>query len=647
LKNIALPAILALVASSATLANDDVLELSADPANNVMPSITYNGWNYSQLDQINLDNVKDLRVDWTFQLGVSDESEAQPLVVGDTMYVVTPKPNRIYALDLNDYGTIKWEFRADSANLSDVIPMACCGAQTRGLNYAEGKLFFQALGGHVYALDAETGDVLWDQQATDIQAGETMVGNGIVIKDLYIAGMAGGEYGARGYVVAFDINSGEEKWRFYSMGPNADVGIGPKFKPFYAFDQIENPAEASWYEDSWKHGGGTNWGFFTYDPELNMFYHSTGNCGPWNPDYRRPFGELDMDENGIIQSYRSNYCSSLLARDADTGELIWAYNLTPQDQWDLDEPNINPLADIEIDGVMHKAIIRAARNGYFYVWDRETGELLNEPWPFVHHSIFKGVDTETGSPMYNIEAMLFTHAEDRQKYTESGALTEEEIALAQEEAELYGEETSDGRSGTEATICPTIAARNWENDAYSPRTGLLYTSVQFGCREMRTTEGQYVYPMTAEGYKLYEWTGEKFWLDREGNETDVKNQLQANDPVTGETVWSIDYVQPTQDPILATASDLLFVGGDDKGVLRAINATNGETVWEFRVGNNISASPVTYMHDGEQYIAVTASARPGVLPVAADTEPDAVNRYQREGSTLYVFKLPPQDVAQN
>jgi len=633
-----LASIVVLGAATAT-ANDDVLALSADPANNVMPNITYSGQNFSQLDQINRDTVKDLVVEWTFQLGVADEAEAPPLVVGDTMYVITPKPNRVYALDLNEQGTIKWEFRAEADNLEQVLPVACCGAQTRGVNYAEGKIIFQSLSGHIYALEADTGALIWDVQATDIDNAETMVGNALIVDNLYIAGMAGGEYGVRGYVVAYDINTGDEAWRYYSMGPNEEVGITDRFNPFYAFDQIDNPAEASWFEDSWRQGGGSVWGYFSYDPDLNMFYYGTGNCGPWNADYRREWGEVDFDENGILQSYRSNYCASMLARDATTGELIWAYNMTPQDQWDLDEPGGTILADLEIDGELRHTLIRAARNGYFYVWDRATGEVINEPWPFVYQNIFSGFDKESGSPSYHIEAILFTDPEDRLRYTESGALTDEQIAMNQEEAELYGDDEVDGPIGTESVICPTIAARNWENDAFSPDTGLLYTSVQLGCRAMRVTEGQYTYPAT-ESYTLFQWAGEKFWLDLDGNDTDVKNQLQANDPVTGETVWSVDYVQPTQDPIMATAGGLLFVGGDDKGVLRAIDAETGDTVWEFRTGNQSSASPVTFLApDGQQRIAFVASARPGVVQVAADADPDAVNRYQREGSTLYVFKL--------
>ena len=630
---------LVILGATAVVANEDVKALSADPANNVMPNINYFAQNYSELDQVNTETVDKLVVDWTFQLGIADEAQAPPLVVGSTMFVTTPKPNRVYALDLENQGAIKWEFRADASNLSEVIPVACCGAQTRGASYAEGKLIFNTLTGHVYALDAETGELLWDVQATDTDNAETMVGNSIIIGDLYIAGMAGGEYGVRGYVVAYNINTGEEAWRWYSMGPNEEVGIGEKFKPFYDFDKIENPAEASWFEDSWKNGGGSTWGYFSYDEELGLFYYGTGNCGPWNPDYRRPWGELDMDERGVIQSYRSNYCASIMARDAATGELVWALNLTPQDQWDLDEPNTVVLADIEIDGVMRKTIVRAARNGYFYVIDRATGEIINQPWPFTYQNIFTGVYTDVGSPGYNIDAMLFTNAEDRLKYTQAGALSEQDRLIAEEEAEMYGAENLDGARGTEAIICPTIAARNWENDAYSPQTGLLYTSVQIGCRSMRVVEGVYSYPAT-EYYTLFQWSGEKFWLDNEGNPTNVQNQLQANDPVANETRWALDYVQPTQNPVMATAGGLLFLGGDDTGVLRALNAETGDIEWEFRTGNQSSASPVTFLgSDGKQRIAYIASSRQGVGQIAATTDADSVNRYRREGSTLYVFEL--------
>lgn len=633
-------------------ANEDVLRLQDDPSIMIQPSITYSGWNFSQLDQINSDNVGDLVMKWSVQFGVKDEYQAPPVIVNDTMYVITPKPNYVYALDLNDNGRIKWEYRSPfPQELVDAVKeVACCGAQTRGLNYAEGKLFFQTLSGMVIALDAETGEEVWSTQATDRIYGETSVGNGTVIGDLYIVGNAGGEFGARGAVYAFDINDGKLRWKYYNMGPNNEVGIGPRFQPFYADDQVPNPALDSWYGDSWKRGGGTVWGYFTYDPDLNMFYYSTGNCGPWNPDYRREWGVVDLDDKGGLITYRNNYCASLMARDATTGELIWAYNITPQDQWDLDEPNINPLVDLEIDGQQRKALVRAARNGFFYVWDRETGEIINDPWPFQYVDYSHGIDKETGRQMYDIDKMIFTHEADRRKYTQAGVLSEEEIAMREEEAELYATEeaaVAAVQGGTDVSWCPGIAARNWENDAYSPQTGLLYTATQTECRTMKVVEGEAPVPMTAQGYTLREWVGEPYYMTRDGEPADHKGELQANNPATGETVWRIEWKENNRSPILATAGNLVFQGGADEGTMRAIDASTGEILWQFRTGTGFKVTPVTYIGpDGQQYIAVIGSQRAGAdVALAADAAPDAPGRYRREGSTLYVFGLHDQMAA--
>jgi lanthanide-dependent methanol dehydrogenase len=627
---------------TAALANAELLELQNNPNYMVMPSVNYSGWNYSELDLINVDNVSDLTVAWTMQLAVSDEHQAPPLVIGDTMYLITAKPNHVYALDLNEQGAIKWEFRPtwEEGELDRAIEVGCCGMQTRGIYYAEGKILFQTLSGRIYALDAETGAVIWENsKGADQIFGQTLVGNGIVIDDLYIVGMAGGEFGVRGNVAAYDINDGRLRWRMYNMGPNNEVGITGRFQPFYADDQIENPALASWYGDSWKTGGGTAWGYFTYDPDLNLFYYSTGNCGPWNPDYRREWGVVDLDEDGGLISYRNNYCASILARDATTGELIWAYNLTPQDGWDLDEPGINPIVELEIDGEMRKTVVKAARNGFFYVWDAATGELLTDPWMHTYTDFATGVSRETGRIHYDIDKIMFTHVEDRRRYTDAGALTEQDLAILEEERELYGDDV-EIPVGTEVEWCPGIFARNWENDAWSPKTGLLYTPTRTDCRTMRVVEGEYVVPLTAEGYRLRAYHGEPYFRDIHGNETTHRNELQANDPITGETVWRIEWEEAVQRPILATGGDLLFQGGADKGVMRAINATNGDIVWEFRTGSNFGASPVTFIGpDGEQYLAVVASGRPGDTQVQADADPDAAARYRRQGSTLYVFGL--------
>jgi len=385
--------------STGALANDNVIGLAANPGNNLMPSITYNGWNYSTLDQINLANVTDLQVAWTWQVGILDQHEAPPLVIGDTMYIVSPKPNYVYALDLNRDGVIKWEFRPDM-NVELATAQACCGAQTRGIYYAEGKLFYATLDGQVFGLDAGTGEALWRTVGTNVSYGEAMAGNGIVAGNLFIVGNEGGERGARGKVHAYDINTGNLQWTMYNMGPDNEVGITAAYQAFYADNQR---SLTTWYGDSWRRGGGTSWGYFTWNPDTNIFYYSTGNCGPWNPDYRREWGVVTLDENGGLIDYRNNWCASQMARDASTGNLVWAFNMTPADMWDYDEPLITPLMDLNINGSMRSVAVKAARNGFFFVWDQLTGELVMEPWMHVYVNHNLGFNMTTGRGITNID----------------------------------------------------------------------------------------------------------------------------------------------------------------------------------------------------------------------------------------------------
>ena len=614
-------------------------EVPAEARQWVMPNANYAGWNYSPLNQINLDNVKNLSVAWTLPLGVLDSHEASPLVIGSTMYIVTPKPNYVYAIDLAREGVIKWEFRPEMPNQELATKRACCGAQTRGLTYAAGKILYNTLDGQVIALDAETGKVVWRVENSNLAISETMSAMPLVVKDKVIVGVMGGERGVRGHVTAYNIDTGKLRWRYYSAGPNNEVGIGPRFKPFYADDQIPNPALDSWYGDSWQQGGGSIWGWLTYDPELNLFYYGTSNCSPWNPDYRREWGVVQLDERSGIMGYRNNYCASILARNGDSGELIWAYNVTPQDQWDLDEPSGGVLVDLQINGVMRKALIKAARNGYFYVFDRATGELIKEPWMFVYNDVMLGVDMKTGRPRYRVEKMMFTDLADRQKYVPEA----ESVAVA---------------------WCPGIAARNWQNDAYSPRTGLLYTPTVNRCGSQVVIKGEYV-------------PGENYTLRRAGGGTGAAGaagdagaaaaaaggnapaargvipegapadrplgELQANDPVAGKTVWSIHWEDGANNsPVMATGGDLLFQGGSDKGVFRAIDARGGTVVWTFRTGTNFRNSPISYIGpDGRQYVAVIGSQAASDSPVAHDAAPEAEGRFRRAGTMLYVFALPP------
>lgn len=578
---------LCLAALSIAFANDELKSLQNDPGQWVMSNGNYNGWNYSPLDRINRYNVQNLQVKWTLQIGVTDSLEAEPLVIGNTMYILTPKPNTIYALDLERDGYIKWSFAPEMPGLDQAI--ACCGAQSRGLSYADGKIVFNTLDGQLFALDANTGEVLWQKQVTDLSITETTTTAPLIVDDNVIVGVEGGERGIRGWVGAYDLNSGEEKWRYYSTGPNDEMGIGERFKPFYADDQVENPGTDTWYGDSWKQGGGTVWGFMSYDPESNLFYYGTGNCGPWNPDYRR-----DPATAPGLETYTSKYCASLLARDATTGELIWAYSLTPQDQWDFDEPGNQFIVDLNIDGQTRKALVKSARNGFIYVFDRLTGELLTEPKKYTNVTWADSIDMETGRPVYNEDALMFT--------------------------------------GVEVPICPFIAGNNWFNDAYSPNTGLIYFQAENRCNTLTGTEGEYT---PGENYILMQFgtskTGPGGW----------RGELQAWDPVKGEKVWGLKSESTADNkPVLATGGDLIF-GGTDEGVFRAVDARTGEVRWTFRTGSDFRNSPISYIGpDGKQYVAVISSRAPNDPEIGEDVAPDDAGRYRRTGTTLYVFGLP-------
>jgi PQQ-dependent dehydrogenase (methanol/ethanol family) len=601
---------LSLCISTVAVGQQTLLSLQKDPKQWVMPNGNYSGWNYSGLDQINLSNVQNLTMAWSLQLGILDAHEASPLVIGNTMYIVTPKPNYVYALDLSRDGVIKWEFRPEFPQMDAAMKAACCGAETRGLAYADGKIFYSTLDGQVIALNAEDGKVVWRAENANIAIGETASAMPLIVHDKVIVGVMGGEKGVRGHVTAYNINTGSLRWRYYSMGPNNEVGIGPRFKPFYADDKVPNPALDSWYGDSWKRGGGTIWGWFTYDPDLNLFYYGTSNCSPWNPDYRRKWGEVDLDARGGLATYRNNYCSSILARDADSGELVWAYNLTPQDAWDLDEPSAGIVVDLQIGGRMRKTLVHPARNGYYYVFDRSTGEMLLKPWAFVYNDLIKGVDMETGRALYDIQKIMFTKLEDRQKYVPDA-------------------------KDTTVTWCPGIAARNWFQDAYSPRTGLIYTPTSNQCNTQKMIEGKFV---PGADYTLRETVGT---TNPMAPGAQSAGDLQAIDPVTGKAVWRVPWKVANNAPVMATAGDLLFQGGPNEGVVRAFNARTGQIVWSFRTGSNFRSSPISYSGpDGRQYVAIIGSQLGSNAQVQPNAAADADIRFRRSGATLYVFALP-------
>ncbi|HET6469632.1 MAG TPA: PQQ-binding-like beta-propeller repeat protein, partial [Geminicoccaceae bacterium] len=326
-----------LATSTLAVANEQLLMLQDNPAYWVMPAGDYANTRFSSLSQINADNVGQLQVAWTFSTGVLRGHEGGPLVIGDTMYIHTPFPNIVYALDLNDEGRVIWKYepRQDPS----VIAAMCCDTVNRGVAYGDGKIFLLQADSKLVALDARTGQQVWEAQNADPNKGEVATSAPLVYKDKVYVGVSGGEWGVRGHFTAYNTETGQQVWRGWSTGPDEELLIDPEKTTHLGKPVGANSSLDSWEGDQWQIGGGTTWGWFSIDPELNLVYYGTGNPGTWNPVQRPGDNRWSM---------------TIFARDADTGMAKWVYQKTPHDEWDYDGVNENILVDIEIDGEMRK-----------------------------------------------------------------------------------------------------------------------------------------------------------------------------------------------------------------------------------------------------------------------------------------------------
>lgn len=347
---------LALCSAGMASANEELQKLIDDPNQWAIQTGDYQNQRYSVLDQINKDNVGDLQVDWTFSTGVLRGHEGAPLVIDDVMYVHTPFPNIVYALDLKDDGRIIWKYepKQDPA----VIPVMCCDTVNRGVAYADGKIFLHQADTNLVALNAETGEVEWSVQNGDASIGETNTATVMPVKDKVLVGISGGEFGVRGHLTAYNIADGSMAWRAYSLGPDEDMLIDPEKTTHLGKPIGENSSLDSWEGDQWKIGGGTTWGWYSYDPELDLIYYGSANPSTWNSAQRPGDNKWTM---------------TIMARDPDDGMARWFYQKTPHDEWDYDGVNENILVDQEIDGEMRKLLVNFDRNGFGYTLDRETG----------------------------------------------------------------------------------------------------------------------------------------------------------------------------------------------------------------------------------------------------------------------------------
>ena len=576
-------------ALTGTLVASDA-EIRRDPAYWTMAAGNYASTRFSELDDIDTANVASLTVAWTFSTGVVGGHEAAPLVIGATMFLVTPFPNIVYALDLTRPGApVRWQY--DPAPLGAAKGVACCDLVNRGVAYWNNSIIFNTLDGRTISVDAATGARRWEVQLGNVNRGETITMAPLVVGEKVFVGNSGGEFGVRGWLTALDAATGEQAWRAYSTGPDADVLIGPQFKPYYEQDRGPDLGVTSWPSEAWKTGGGTVWGWLSYDPELNLLYHGTANPGPWNPE-QRP-GD-------------NKWTSGIFARNPDTGEAHWFYQWSPHDLYDHDGVNENVLLNLEISGASRKVLVRPERNGYIYVLDRTSGEVLSAT-PFVPISSSKGVDLETGR--------LIPIAE---KEPREGLVVRD--------------------------ICPAApGAKDWNPSAFSPRTGLLYIPHNNLCMDFEAAEVSYIAGTPYVGANVVYKAGP-------GGHMGV---VTAWDPVAAKAVWQISEKYPAWSGTLVTAGDVVFYGNME-GWFKAVDARSGELLWQFKTGSGIIGQPVTYRApDGRQYVAVLSGIGgwPGAVVVNDLDTRDAtaalgwgtamsdLKQDTAPGGTLYVFAL--------
>ena len=556
-----------------------------------MPLGDYAGTRYSPLDELRAANVGALRLRWRYDLKLSRGQEATPIVVNNTMYVVTSFPNYLYAFDLTRPGAnVKWVYDPEPNPASQGV--ACCDHVNRGAAYAEGRLFYATLDAHAVAVDAESGRELWKVKIGDIQMGETVTMAPIVVRNRVFFGNSGGEFGVRGWLKALDVATGRTVWTAYSTGPDADVKIGERFRPFYADHRGPDLGVTSWPREHWKIGGGNVWGWLTYDPELDLLYYGTANAAPWNPEQRH--GE-------------NKWAATIFARRPDTGDAVWAYQWDPHNYFDWDGVNESVLLDLPHAGRMRKVMVRAERNGYMYVIDRQNGEVLSAT-QYMHANAHEGVDLATGRPRANLSKMpRFGH--------------------------------------TAHDICPAVpGAKDWEPTAFSPRTGLMYIPANNICADMEGMEANYIAGTPYMGVSAKMFAGPGGHL----------GEIIAWDPVRRTKVWSIHERFLTWGGMLATAGDLVFYGTMDRW-FKAVDARSGRVLWRFQTSSGIVAPPVTYRGaDGRQYVAVLAGVggwAGAVVSGPIDTRDSTADKgmvnamrelpqYTDRGGALYVFALP-------
>jgi lanthanide-dependent methanol dehydrogenase len=555
-----------------------------------MPAKDYAGTRYSPLTTINSGNATALHPVWTFSTGVLGGHEGQPLVVGDTMYVVTPWPNVLYAFDLGKEGyPLRWKYRPEVS--PNAIGISCCDTVNRGAFYAEGKIIYNLLDGHTVAVDAKSGRELWKVQVADLAAGETVTMAPFVVKDRVIVGASGGEFGIYGWLKGLDLGSGRTVWTARNIGPDAGMLIKPgDFKPPY--EAGADAGASSWADNSWQTGGAPVWGWTSYDPGLDLIFYGTGNASPYNAEQR-------LGDN--------KWTASVLARRPADGALVWAYQFTPHDNWDYDATGAMILADLTIAGKPVKALVHFDKNGFAYTLDRATGKVLSAT-AFAPVNWAKSVDLSTGRPVL-----------DPTKQTGASR-------------------------GNVKGICPSLEGGVSPSSpaAYSPRTHLFYTSTNNLCMDYAAVHATRLKGTPFMGVNSPYFPGPGGYL----------GTFMAWDAATGKKVWENKEPFPNWSGALVTAGDVAFYGTLD-GWFKSVDARTGKVLSKFKVGSGVVGNPISYRGpDGKQYVAVyagfggdwallsgdTRSDDPADIRAPAEFQKD-IARHTSQGGIIWIFGL--------
>jgi quinohemoprotein ethanol dehydrogenase len=569
------------LADAANIDADRIIHADESPGDWLAHGRTYSEQRFSPLKDIDRDTVKQLGVAWEFRTNTVRGLEATPIVSNGIMFV-TGSWSKVWALDAKT-GRQLWFF--DPEVPGQWGRFACCDVVNRGVAVWKGAVYVGTLDGRLVKLDARTGKPVWDINTIDRNRPYTITGAPRVVNGMVLIGNGGAEYGVRGYLTAYDADTGRQLWRFYVVPGD------PKLPPE---DKAMADAMKTWNDGGTRHkwweqgGGGTPWDSMAYDPVLDLVYLGTGNGASWNRNLRSPGGGDNL------------YLSSIVALKPETGELVWYYQTTPGDDWDYTATQHIILADIIIDGVLRKVLMQAPKNGFFYVIDRTNGKLISAK-PYTAITWAKGVDMKTGRP---IEVPGVRYA-------------------ARPSVQIPG----------------PVGAHNWQPMAFNPQTGLVYVPV---------IDGNFIYAQQHPiGYKPGAWNVSDFaqlgqlvlaGIAKGQTPAPAKGYIRAWDPVAQKMVWQVELGGGWNSGMLTTAGGLVFGGGSD-GIFAAYDAANGNKLWSIDLKTGMSAPAVTYSVDGAQYVAI-AAAFGGSGGLGATSDPNtALQKWRNNEGRIFAFKI--------